>query len=218
MFWQATFEDIDSFYRWADATDNLPSETVSTETMMVRPPDRWGYDLWFKGVAGGVFLIPNVPFDLIRVTPATNQLSQVPIHLHPRWLYQLEYPGALEAELAAFGIDWKLRRHQPFWAGVAFWSTETGDLMRWVQHGPIVRRVRANHFREEADTVTYLEQIKAYADEVGTVSTKRWRLWQLEQAGYMGYIVFDKMVKDPETKADVYYFVSTHPKFKKLNK
>jgi hypothetical protein len=219
MIWAATFDDRDSFLYWAAATDNTIPEFVIEETMMVKPPhqhgDRWYYEAWFKGGTSGVFIIPRIPFDLIRVVPVAAQLARVKRHLLPLNLYRFRYPGAMEAELAAFGIQWNLHLRQPFRASVPFWEESANDLMRWVQHGPILRQVRAAHFVEEADTVTYLEEIKAYADHVGTVNTKRWRLWQLEQAAYQGYITFHKMERDEASKRDIYYFKSTHPKFNK---
>lgn len=218
QFWAADFEHFPSFRRWAKATDNEVPATIDTGSLNVNPmtlhPTRgfnWVHNCWFKSYGGHVFVIPNVPTDLIkirlRVPPPTRPLDEIGC---------VVMPSELQDYLAAQRIGWGWVLNQPVTMSHQFFEPAPGfgQMMRWVQNGPIVKMLPARFFGEVHTMANYIDEIKKYADHCGMASTRRWKLWQLEQAAYMGYIKFDETRKDEDTGRDIYYFRSTHPKFK----
>lgn len=217
MMWAAKFDHPEAFARWAWATDNAIPHSVVEDSLVVEPPynggSQWSYTAYFRGVGGGLFAIPHVPFDHIRA--GSRYHKQLWSHLRPSQIQLLVKPDEMAADLAKHRLDWHLEMDEPFYVGVPYYDPAVQYLMRRVQHGPTILPVRDYYFKEQAAMETYLQEIKKWSDETGTASTRRWRLWQLETAAQLGYIEFDVVRKDPETNRDVYYFTSTHPKFKK---
>lgn len=216
QFWAADFEHMPSFLRWAKATDNEVPETINTNSLSVQAMEmhrtvgfHWVHTCWFKSYGGHVFCIPNVPVDLIQVK--LRALPNKPLEVVGR----VAAPALLQDYLAERHMDWGWVLHQPVTMSQAFFepAQSFGQMVRWVQNGPIVKLLPAKFFEEMHSMADYIKEIKQYADHCGMVSTRRWKLWQLEQAAYLGYIKFDEMRKDEDTGREIYYFTSTHPKY-----